>query len=227
MSKSAAPRTPRVARDLSREAIVAAALVEMDVAGEAAFSLRRVAARLGRDPMALLYHLGSKEGLERAVADALNAEVAAPDPALPPRARLEAVARSYRALARRHPRSFPLLLRFWTTGPADLRMAEAVYRALEDMGLAADAVADFGCGLYAAVLGLCAGEVGGLLAPPPASFVEEVRETDPAAHPALHRLLDTLPGRDPEALFGRTVAALLDGINAAAREPRRGKAQRP
>lgn len=211
----------RAARDLGRDAIVAAALAEMDAVGEAAFSLRRVAARLGRDPMAVLYHLGSKEGLERAVADALNAEVAAPDAGLPPRARLAAVAHAYRALALRHPRSFPLLLRFWTTGPADLRMAEAVYRALEDMGLAGEAVAEFGCGFYAALLGLCAGEVGGLLAPPPPAFVQELRDSAPDAHPALHRLLDNLPGREPEALFARTVAALLDGIEAAARREAR------
>jgi AcrR family transcriptional regulator len=196
---------------------VAAALAEMDEVGEAAFSLRRVAARLGRDPMAILYHLGSKEGLERAVAEALNTEVAVPDPALPPRKRLEAVAWDYRALAKRHPRSFPLLLRFWTTGPADLRVAEAVYRALEEAGLPPEAVVDFGCGFYAALLGLCAGEVGGLLASPPPEFVQEVRESDPDAHPALHRLLDTLSDRHPDALFVRTVAVLLDGIESAAR----------
>lgn len=224
MSKIVAGKAPR---DLSRAAIVAAALVEMDTVGEAAFSLRRVAARLGRDPMAVLYHLGSKQALERAVADALNAQIAVPDPALAPRARLEAVAHAYRALALRHPRAFPLLLRFWTTGPADLRVAEAVYRALEEAGLPPEAVADLGCGFYAALLGLCAGEVGGLLAPPPPAFVQELRDSAPGDHPALHRLLRTLPGRNPEALFTRSIAALLDGIVGAGQQPGGAEAIRP
>ena len=208
-------KSDATARGLTREAIIAAALAEMDERGNAGFSVRRVAARLGRDPMAVLYHLGSKEGLERAVADALNAEVPLPDASLPWRARLEAVADAYRGVARRHPRSFPLLLRFWTTGPADLRVAEAVYGALAEAGFGPGEAADHGCGFYAALLGLCAGEVGGLLAPPPPAFVAEIAATPPEAFPALHRLLAVLDRRDPDTLFRRTVAAMLDGVGAA------------
>lgn len=214
MSKN--PTKRGAARDLSLETIVAAALAEMDVAGEAGFSLRRVAARLGRDPMAVLYHVGSKEALERAVADALNAEVLPMvDASLPWRPRLEAVAYAYRAVAHRHPRAFPMLLRFWTTGPADFRVAEAVYAALAEAGFGAEETADYGCGLYAAVLGLCAGEVGGLLAPPPPALLAEMAATSPAEFPALHRLLGAVHGRDADALFHRTLGVLLDGIAAA------------
>jgi AcrR family transcriptional regulator len=204
------------ARGLDRAAIVAAALTEMDEHGEVGFSLRRVAARLGRDPMAVLYHLGSREGLERAVAEALNATVPLPDPALPPRVRLAAVADAYRALAQRHPRSFPLLMRFWTTGPSDYALAEAVYAALGEMGFGPEEAADYGCGFYAAVLGFCTGEVRGLLAPePPPEALEEVAALPEATHPTFRRLAAAFGRRDPDMLWRRTREALLDGIAAA------------
>ena len=212
--------TPSAARGLDRAAIVAAALAEMDEQGEVGFSLRRVAARLGRDPMALLYHLGSRENLERAVAEALNSEVPMPDPALPPRARLAAVADAYRALAHRHPRSFPLLLRFWTTGPSDYALAEAVYAALGEAGFDVEAAADYGCGFYAAVLGFCTGEVRGLLAPaPPPEALAEVAALPEATHPTMRRLAGTISRRDPERLWQRTRDALLDGIAASVPSP--------
>lgn len=216
---SAKARTPpAAARGLDRGAIVAAALAEMDEQGEVGFSLRRVAARLGRDPMAVLYHLGSRENLERAVAEALNAEVPLPDAGLPWRTRLAAVADSYRALAHRHPLSFPLLLRFWTTGPSDYAMAEAVYAALGEAGFDAEAAADFGCGFYAAVLGFCTGEVRGLLAPdPPPEALAEVASLPEATHPVFRRLAAAFGRRDPETLWRRTREALLDGIEVAAR----------
>jgi AcrR family transcriptional regulator len=218
-ASSAKARTPpAAARGLDRGAIVAAALAEMDEQGEVGFSLRRVAARLGRDPMAVLYHLGSRENLERAVAEALNAEVPLPDAGLPWRTRLAAVADSYRALAHRHPLSFPLLLRFWTTGPSDYAMAEAVYAALGEAGFDAEAAADFGCGFYAAVLGFCTGEVRGLLAPePPPEALAEVASLPEATHPVFRRLAAAFGRRDPETLWRRTREALLDGIEVAAR----------
>lgn len=216
MSKTAT-KASRTARGLDRAAIVAAALAEMDEQGEAGFSLRRVAARLGRDPMAVLYHLGSRENLERAVAEALNAEVPLPDPAFPWRERLAAVADAYRALARRHPRAFPLLLRFWSTGPSDYALAEAVYAALADAGFGAEEAADYGCGFYAAVLGFCAGEVGGLLAPePPPGVLDEVAALPEATHPTFRRLAAAFGRRDPELLWRRTRDAMLDGIEGAA-----------
>jgi AcrR family transcriptional regulator len=188
----------------------------MDEQGEVGFSLRRVAARLGRDPMAVLYHLGSRENLERAVADALNAEMPLPDTALPWRDRLAAIADAYRALAHRHPLSFPLLLRFWTTGPSDYAVAEAVYAALDEAGFDSAEAADYGCGFYAAVLGFCTGEVRGLLAPePPPEALAEVAALPDETHPIFRRLAAAFGRRDPELLWRRTRDALLDGIAAA------------
>jgi AcrR family transcriptional regulator len=210
-------KSSSAARGLDRAAIVAAATAEMDEHGEAGFSLRRVAARLGRDPMAVLYHLGSRENLERAVAEALNAEVPMPDAALPWRARLAALADAYRALARRHPRAFPLLLRFWATGPSDYALAEAVYAALGEAGFGPEEAADYGCGFYAAVLGLCTGEVRGLLAPePPPELLAEAAALPEATHPTFRRLAAAFARRDPDLLWRRTRDALLDGIAAAA-----------
>lgn len=199
--------------DLDRASIIAAAVIEMDAAGEAKFSLRKVAARLGCDPMAVIYHLGSREGLERAVAEAINSEVCLPDPRQDWRQRLVHIADEYRRVAHLHPNSFPLLQRFWATGPSDYVVFEAVYGALSTAGFGWQEVDDYGSIFFSAVLGFCTAEVRGMLAPEmPAAAAPEV-ETLSAAHlPHVARIM-SIHQSPPDALWARARGALLDGIS--------------
>ncbi len=48
--------------------MVAAALELMEAGGEVGFTLRKLGVRVGCDPMSILYHFKSKEGLYRAMA---------------------------------------------------------------------------------------------------------------------------------------------------------------
>ncbi|MBN3785001.1 TetR family transcriptional regulator, partial [Burkholderia sp. Ac-20345] len=90
-------------RGLDKDAIVAAALALLEDVGEAAFSVRKLAQSVGCDPMSVLYHFKSKEGLSRAIANALSRSLVPVDAALPWRERLRDLARQYRALALRYP----------------------------------------------------------------------------------------------------------------------------
>ena len=204
-------------RGLSPEEIVRAAVELMEERGEEGFSIRKLGTKLGCDPMAVLYHFKSKVRLERAMADALNAELEPVDPEAPWRARLSCLARQYRDLALRYPRTLPLLLRFWVTGPADYRHAEMIYQALADAGFDDQETADVCFGLYASVLGLAVAEVGGLLKPAAPEDIAEVRGLPPEAFPMTTRLIPAFEKQAPGRIYSRSVEIILDGIEAALR----------
>lgn len=199
-------------RGLSVEEIVRAAVALQEAEGERGFSLRKLGAKLGCDPMAVLYHFGSKTGLERAMADLLNAELRPVDPERPWRDRLADLARQYRDLALRYPETFPLLNRFWVTGPADYRHAEAIYQALEDAGLEDAQLAQICCGLYASLLGLAAAELGGLLQPATAENLAEVKALPAEDFPVTSRLLPLYRKQRPGGIYETMLQTLLDGI---------------
>ena len=199
-------------RGLTAEEIVRAAVALRENQGESGFSLRKLGAKLACDPMAVLYHFGSKAGLERAMADALNAELRPPDPEAPWRARLIDLAHQYRELALRYPQTFPLLLRFWVTGPADYRHAEAMYKALADAGLDDKQVVDICFGLYASLLGLAVAEIGGLLQPATAEDIAEVKALPPAHFPVTRRLLPAFEKQEPGRVYDQMIETVLDGI---------------
>ena len=202
-------------KGLSPDEIVRTALVVLEETGEDGFSIRKVGVRVGCDPMAVLYHFKSKVGLERAMADALNAELRPPAAAASWRDRLSDLAHQYRSLALRYPRTFPLLLRFWVTGPADYRHAEVVYQAMADAGLKDRQSADFCFGLYASFLGLAAAEVGGLLKPATPEIIAEVKDLSPAAFPNTTRLVPVFEKQEPGRVYALMVETILDGIEQA------------
>lgn len=199
-------------RGLSVAQIVEAAVAVQEDVGPEGFSVRKVATRVGCDPMAVLYHLRSRDNLERAMAEYLNAQLRTPEPAASWRDRLTDLAHQYRALALRYPRTFPLLLRFWITGPADYRHGETVYQALTDAGLSDPDVVDACCGWYAAVLGLAASEAGGMLRPATATELAEVGELAPTRFPRTTALLPHIAAQQSERTYAHTVELLLDGI---------------
>lgn len=217
MSKSEGRSGPR---GLSPDAIARAAVALMETGGEAGFSLRKLGQKVGCDPMAVLYHFGSKEGLERAMADAINAELKPVGRERSWRERLADLAHQYRELAQRYPRTFPLLQRFWVTGPADYAHAEMIYQALADAGFTDEQMVDLCFGWYAAVLGLAAAEAGGLLQPAGAAQLAEVETLRDADFPLTKRLTPAFRAQQAGRTYARMVELILDGIAQAA--PRAG-----
>ncbi|WP_256370586.1 TetR/AcrR family transcriptional regulator [Thalassococcus sp. S3] len=195
--------------------MVKAGLNLMESEGPDAFSVRKLATTLGCDPMAVLYHFKSKTGLERAMADAINAEIAAVDPNASWRNRLTALAFQYRELALKYPRTFPLLMRFWITGPADYRHAEMIYQALADAGLGDEQMVDMCFGWYASLLGLAAAEVGGLLKPATPEIIAEIDRLPSADFPTMTRLLPTFADQKAGRSYETMVQVILDGIEHA------------
>lgn len=209
-------RPSRGRRGFDEDALLDAALQEMERRGVEGFSLRAVARSVGCDAAALIYRFGSKEGLQRAVADRLHARTMRPDPKLPWRIRLSEMARQYRVLAQTYPNSFALLMRYWATGPQDLKLAEDAFAALCDAGIPDHLVPAVECGFYAALLGLCAGDAGGVTGRPDAATMKEIRLTDELS--SMHRLLPAINRLKSDAVFETGIRLLLDGIEVIAND---------
>ena len=99
---------------LSRERIVAAALALVDEEGLAALSMRRLATKLGVDPMAIYYYLPNKAALEYAIVEAVNVSMGPDmqgfDMSLPLYELVVGAGWLLRTALLRHPNAVPLLV---------------------------------------------------------------------------------------------------------------------
>jgi AcrR family transcriptional regulator len=214
-------RHARGQRGLIEADLVQAALLEIERGGLEGFSLRCAARAIGCDVATLSYRFGSKEGLERAVADRLHEEVEAPKRHLKWQDRFIAMARAYREISKRYPNAFALLLRFWTTGPRDLQIAEEWHLALYDAGLPEADIPAIGFATYAAILGVCAGEIGGLLTKPSAEALDEIEgESDV---PLTKKLLPIFAELGEDDVFDAAITNIVSGIEAQAAKRRRAQ----
>jgi AcrR family transcriptional regulator len=206
-------RTPR---GLDRSEILEAAFGLLDEAGEAGFSVRKVGAAMGIDPMTVLHHFRSKEELLRQIADRALGAIALPKPSGTWQTDLMNVAVAYRELAHRHPRLFHLHFRFHATGMAAHVSSEIVYRALLDAGLPPERAAGLGLSFYAFVLGFALAEVEGLLKPLEGAEEQEMAGLAADTFPATAALLPAFRALDSGRAFDDAVRAFIVGIAAGA-----------
>ncbi|MGE5266170.1 MAG: TetR/AcrR family transcriptional regulator [Deltaproteobacteria bacterium] len=209
-------KQPRGDRGLESAALLAAALGLMERTGAENFSLRAAAREIGCDAAALIYHFGSREGLERAIADRLHAGIVPPPTSWSWRERLFDMARQYRAVAQAYPRTFPLLMRYWTTGPQDLRLCDETFAALSKSGIPDHLIPAAECGFYAALLGLCAGEAGGLTGRPGREALLEIKSTPGLA--MMPKLMPAIRNLGADIVFETQIMVMLDGLEALARQ---------
>lgn len=216
---------PRGQRGLVEADLVEAALEEIERGGLEGFSLRCAARAIGCDAATLIYRFGSKEGLERAITERLHSEIKAPNEKQKWDKRLIDLARQYRSLAICYPRTFPLLLRFWTSGPRDLMIAEHWHRALADAGIPEAQIPAVGCATYASVLGLCTGEVSGLLGLPSAQSLSEIKDLDQFT--LTRRLLPVFQELGAENVFETALNLLIVGVKSTYEKKRKMARPRP
>jgi len=94
---------------LSKARIETEALAEIEAHGLQDFSLRKLAVRMGCEPMSLYHHFPSKAHLMDALVDRVMAALPAPRKNLAWRARITALVYEYRDMAHRHPAFFHYL----------------------------------------------------------------------------------------------------------------------
>jgi TetR/AcrR family tetracycline transcriptional repressor len=213
---------------LSQQQLVDEALALLQEAGLAGLSTRRLAQRLGVQSPALYWHVRNKDELLRLVADAICAEMALPDAALPPRTRLEAIAREYRRVLTGHRDAPRLFAEQPPVGRHRIALYDAAVGAFLDGGLPAPDAVAMATFYRHYLLGMITEEMrgqapGGGEAPFDALAlgVELSRHADAAREfPNLAGAAKLLTSISPQRLFDIGLKALLDGIDTQLHAPR-------
>jgi AcrR family transcriptional regulator len=148
------------APQISREAVLAAALRLADAHGLEAVTMHAVAKSLQVTPMALYRHVDDKNALLDGLVELLLTEYPVPSAGRWDE-RLTALAAGIRDTARRHPAVFPLLLTRPAVTPAARVVRDAVWSALREGGLPEAEIARAERLISTAVLGFAASEAAG------------------------------------------------------------------
>ncbi|MDX2308423.1 MAG: TetR/AcrR family transcriptional regulator [Hyphomicrobium sp.] len=210
---------PHAPRGLDRNAILDAAFALYEEGGEAGFSVRKLGARLGVDPMTVLHHAGSKDAILRGIADrALSGiEIREPDGCW--KDALMAVADAYRRRAHESPSVFRLHFRYRATGPEDHASSEIVYRAMLDAGLSKSEAAAIGLSYFAFVLGFAFAEIEGLIKPLAGEELDRMTAIDADHFPSKLSLVPAFRKLDPDRAFAETMTAFIEGIGVKGNAP--------
>jgi AcrR family transcriptional regulator len=183
----AAEPDEQVRRTLTRERVVAAALLLIAEEGVEALTMRTLGARLGVVPGALYRHVRSKEQLQDLIVDGVLGEVDCDiDHTLPWTEQIKLLAHRLRTVLEDHPGVAGLLKTRDPLGPHSLALAEAVLLPLRaagfphrDAGLAFFLIVDYTIGF----------EVSN-----PRISINEQRVRDAATRRRLHEFFRSLPG---------------------------------
>jgi AcrR family transcriptional regulator len=218
---------------LTRDRVVAEALMVISADGAAALSMRSLATRLGVVPAALYRHVGSKEQLYDLILDGVLAEVDCQnDPALPWAGQVTALARRLRAVLEDHPGIAALLKTRDPVSPASLALAEAFLAPLQAAGLPGRQAALAFRLIYDYTLGFALSD---------RTSPGEQRVHDSATRAELHAFLRSLPASrfpalaalgayawadDRDQRFTASLDTLIAGLRATLR-PRTRDAPRP
>jgi AcrR family transcriptional regulator len=210
----------RARRNIGKQDILEAAFELFASEGDAGFSIRKLGAAIGVDPMTVLHHFGSKDELLRAIADRAVRSVEVPVATSSWQNDLLAVADAYRLLAHRHPRVFHLHFRYNATGPADHISSEIVYCAMRRAGVSDAEAAGLGLAFYAFILGFALAEAEGLLRPIGDDYEAELNALDPEVYKSTRALVPALKALDPDAAFRASMDAFIAGVAELAKPHR-------
>lgn len=213
------------ARKLTREKVLEVALRLVDEHGLEALSMRRLAAELGVDPMAIYHHLPGKDAVVSGMVALVCSGMRMPTSGDGTwQERVRAWARAYRSLTLAHPN---LVLKIVSDAAAvsevALLVGEPLYEALEGSGLPPDAVvrasdtlADY---VHGFVLAEAAQKPGGRY--DRREFLAGLDGLPESEVPAMRRVYGALPEEeaiyDFDSGFEAGLDVILSGIEAGGR----------
>lgn len=197
---------------LSGDGIVSAAMAMIDAEGEKAFSMRKLAATLEVDPMAIYHHHANKDALIHAVMQALLAEFTAPSPTGAWRRDLGDLCGELRALAHRHPGSFRIYELYEDWISAEHQVHEAFYVVLLKAEFSQRKTVQATRLLLSYTEAFAVDEIGGWLGPENRDELSESLSKGP--YPNATDLIDEIIAPDVEADFVFGLNVILRGLEA-------------
>lgn len=195
---------------LSNGGIVSAAMAMIDADGEKAFSMRKLAAALNVDPMAIYHHHANKSALIRAVLQAMLGAFEPPPATDDWRRDLRGLCAALRSLAHLHPGSFRVygIYDDWIT--AEHQVHEAFYVVLLAAGFTPKKTVQATRLLLAYTEAFAVDEIGGWLGDDDREdLVESLAK---GSFPASTDLIDEIVSPDVQSDFVFGLNILLSGL---------------
>ncbi len=211
--------TAQTRTHLSREQVVRAALAIVDRDGLDGFSMRKLGAELGVDPMAAYYYFPNKAAVLDGIVDAVYAEIPPLSGAEAPwDSRLRELMRAWRQVLRAHPHALPVLSTHPPSTPLTLQQEETAVAILYNAGFPPlEAFQAMSC-LAGYVIGVAFAEVGVQPGGVPDPTEEEIREgiaqLSADVYPALTAAFRGGIWFDPDAWFEAGLDLFITGLKA-------------
>ncbi|MEU4248011.1 TetR/AcrR family transcriptional regulator C-terminal domain-containing protein [Amycolatopsis sp. NPDC026612] len=212
-------RPPKDAGVLSRERILREALALVDEEGLAAVSMRKLARRLGVDPMSLYNHVDGKDALLDGIAEVLLAAIPAPPRDVDLRETMSALAYGFRAAMLGHPRAAPLVLTRRLASMTALTPVETVLAPLLAAGFPPDRAVHGLRAVLAFLIGTLMREVDAaptFSGTDPDALRRRLADLEGSGLPAVSAAAPFLAVCDHEAEFAFGLRILLDALGAMA-----------
>lgn len=210
---SPAPRAP-----LSRERVLAAAVVLVDEGGLGALTMRALGHRLDVEAMSLYNHVANKDDILDGVVDIVVSEIDLPSDSADWKEAMRRRAISARTVFARHPWASGLIDSRQTSGPARLRYFDWVLGTLRRAGFSLDAAAHAFSVLDSYIYGFGRQQLNLSTDSDvsPEEMAEEFRQAiPPGKYPYLTEMVVdyAIPvGLDPGADFDFGLTLILDGL---------------
>jgi len=195
---------------LSRDRILLAGLALVDEEGLDAVSMRKLARRLGVDPMSLYNHVDGKDALLDGIAEVLLAAIPAPPPEADLRETMSALAHGFRAAMLDHPRAAPLVLTRRLASMTALAPVEAALAPLLAAGFPPDRAVHGLRAVLAFLIGTLMREVEA--APTFGGSVQRLADLSASGLPAVAAAAPYLAVCDHEAEFEFGLRIMLDAL---------------
>lgn len=195
--KRAAPR----AVGLTPEAVIAAALEEIDSHGLHGFSMRSLARRLGVNATVIVWHLGNRNAVLAEVVKTVQRDLVPPrPPGQSWQERLRQIFTRSRDAVRQHPNVAPLIgAEIVSNARPDLGLVEALLEVLCEAGFEGVALRDAYNATHAALVGFTTQELAQMPSEDLAGWRTEMQDhlarADAEAHPILAREMPRLANR--------------------------------
>lgn len=197
---------------LSRDVIATEAMKMLDTEGEKSFSMRKLAARLGVDPMAIYHHLKNKSAVIEYVLQSMLSECTLPKPSGDWQKDCRNLCAELRILAKRHPGCFQLYETYEEWLPAEHRLHEAFHMVMLESGLSPRKSVQAVRVLLAYTESFAVDEISGWLEPENKTDLAQSLADGP--YPVMISLLDEIGTRDADADFEFGLSVLLHGLKA-------------
>jgi AcrR family transcriptional regulator len=197
---------------LSRNRVLGEALSLVDEEGVEEVSMRRLARRLGVDPMSLYNHVDNKDAILDGITELILASTEFPAPTSDLRADLVELARAFRRTMLRHPRAAQLVLTRQLSSSQALAPVEIVLTTLRRAGLSPQDAVHAMRTFLAFLIGTLMREVSA----GPAGDAEAIRSRQAQlAESGLPMVVEAAPylaARDHEAEFEFGLRVLLEAL---------------